>query len=166
MMIMTSVGISLITLAVVSLSCHAVNPKSLNVKYHVSTDFQTWFQALINCRSAGMELASIITEKEEKDLETFLQQHQYTRGYWLSGTNLGNGVFYWASTGSLVNYTKWLIDQPDNQQTGDSYNVGEHCIQFGLYNDSRKLNNGWNDMSCSAKLLYICEEPDNCNEIK
>ncbi|XP_066246932.1 C-type lectin 37Db-like isoform X2 [Euwallacea similis] len=165
MMIMTSVGISLITLAVVYLSCNADNPKPLNIKYHVSTDFQTWFQALINCRSAGMELVTISTEKEENDLETFLKHHKYNDGYWLSGTNIGNGIFYWASTGSPVHYTNWLLDQPDNKKVADNNYMGENCIQYGVYNDSRR-HHGWNDLSCGIKLLYICEEPYTCNRIK
>ncbi|KAF7275294.1 hypothetical protein GWI33_011896 [Rhynchophorus ferrugineus] len=82
-------------------------------------------------------------------------------GYWLSGTNLGNGEFYWASTGTAVIYSKWLPNQPDNAKLQDNDFKGENCIQWGIYN--RSENAAWNDLECFHKLRYICEEHQYCS---
>ncbi|CAG9767241.1 unnamed protein product [Ceutorhynchus assimilis] len=139
--------------------------EQLDTKYHISTDSQNWFQALINCKSAGLELASIPSEKEEANLEKFIKQNGYnlSDGYWISGTNLGNGDFYWASTGNPIIYTKWYPGQPDNSKTEETLFRDENCIQFGMRKSTdENLEPGWNDLFCKFKLRYICQEIDNC----
>lgn len=141
--------------------CYAEDQQtSLHAKYFVSTEYESWYQALINCKAAGMELVSITSEKEYNDLQTYLDSNGYTKGYWLSGTKEGNGNFYWASTGTRIFYTHWLVNQPDNSDTR-----GENCVQYGFLNVSSETYKGWNDLPCESKLLYICEEPQSCNEI-
>ncbi|XP_050298406.1 macrophage mannose receptor 1-like [Anthonomus grandis grandis] len=132
----------------------------MNLQYHVSTDAQTWYQALINCKGAGMDLVSINSAEEQERLEMFLKENGFNKGYWLSGTNLGNdnNNYSWASTGEPVVYTKWLPGQPDN--TIHEKNRGENCIQWGMYEESPEPA-GWNDMFCRQKLQYICQESDN-----
>ncbi|XP_060522053.1 C-type lectin 37Da-like [Cylas formicarius] len=136
--------------------------KSLNIKYHVSTDATNWFQAFINCKSAGMELASITTQEEQHNLEHFMKEHGYNEGYWLSGTNLGDGNFYWASTGTKVVYAKWLQNQPDDAKLAENDYKGENCIQWGIYRSSPNPI-GWNDLMCKYQLKYICQDYSYCS---
>ncbi|ERL89762.1 C-type lectin 37Da [Dendroctonus ponderosae] len=131
------------------------------IKYYVSTDLQNWFQALINCKSAGMELAAIPTRKHQNDLSDYLNTFGYKEGYWLSGMNLGNGNYYWASTGSPVIYTNWLPNQPDNARLNENHMRGENCIQWGIYNNSK--TSAWNDLYCGLTLKYICQQVETCN---
>lgn len=143
--------------------CIAENDvKNLSLKYYVSFDLQNWMGAFINCKNAGMELVSIPTEADQENLEKFMLQHGYDEGYWTSATNLGNGNYYWASTGNAVVYMKWLPNQPDNASLPENKHRGEHCIQWGIYRTSPKPI-GWNDLACSYKLRYICQETITCD---
>ncbi|XP_076249936.1 salivary C-type lectin 1-like isoform X2 [Rhynchophorus ferrugineus] len=144
-----------------SVWCQQNHYRNLNMIYHVSSNAQNWFQAFIMCKNAGMDLASITSKDQHDKLEEYLKNNSYNRGYWLSGTNLGNGEFYWASTGTAVIYSKWLPNQPDNAKLQDNDFKGENCIQWGIYN--RSENAAWNDLGCFHKLRYICEEHQYCS---
>ncbi|ENN76474.1 hypothetical protein YQE_06928, partial [Dendroctonus ponderosae] len=85
----------------------------------------------------------------------------FSEGYWLSGMNLGNGNYYWASTGSPVIYTNWLPNQPDNARLNENHMRGENCIQWGIYNNSK--TSAWNDLYCGLTLKYICQQVETCN---
>lgn len=157
----TATKILLVTFVLV-ISCTAdIGGRKLTYKYYVSTDMQNWFGALINCKSAGMELVSIPTEADQKNLERFMSQNGHHAGYWTSGTNLGNGNYYWASTGSSVVYSTWLGNQPDNALLPENDHKGENCIQWGIYHSSPNPI-AWNDLGCTYKLRYICQEVVTC----
>ncbi|KAF7274814.1 hypothetical protein GWI33_012516 [Rhynchophorus ferrugineus] len=130
-------------------------------KYIVVKEPVSWFQALINCKNAGMELASVNSEEESKALDKYLTDNGYIYGYWLAGTNLGDGSYYWATTGRKVIYTNWLSGQPDNAIMEYNNKEGEHCIQLGMPTYSLKPN-GWNDLGCECKLSYICQKEETC----
>ncbi|XP_030760682.1 perlucin-like protein [Sitophilus oryzae] len=147
--------------AVNSLIFENNNSSSLNIKYHVSSDEQNWFQALIRCHNAGMELASIRSKTDYDNLDKYLKENGFKGGYWLSATNLGNGNYYWASSGSAVIYSNWLPNQPDNAKLAENKYKGENCIQWGIYNSNPEPS-GWNDMHCNYKIRYICQETDVC----
>ncbi|KAL1497850.1 hypothetical protein ABEB36_008737 [Hypothenemus hampei] len=129
-----------------------------SMKYFVSMDKQTFIQALINCKSAGMNLASIRSQEEQKNLEIFLKRNGYNDkdGYWLSGMNLGNGTYFWASSGDPLTYKKWLPNQPENTRPEISTSRRENCIQL-VFNNKSSQEFGWNNLFCKRKLLYICQ---------
>ncbi|XP_060522325.1 C-type lectin 37Db-like [Cylas formicarius] len=129
-----------------------------NIKYVVSQDKQNWIQALINCKSSGMELATVNSEEEHLAMEKFLKDSGHDLGYWLGGTKLGDGTYYWAPTGAKVVFTKWFVGQPDN---GGLDLPPEDCIQWGMPSYSPKPT-GWNDLNCNRSIQYICQTVDYC----
>lgn len=132
-----------------------------NIEYHLSMDEENWFQAGINCRGAGMELASLVNSEENEALYNLMTHFNSTTGYWLSGTNLGNGIWYWYSTGSPIIYTNWLPGQPDNGGSPANQSV-ESCLQWGIYGqDPLAKLNGWNDLGCTRRLPYVCQLSKN-----
>ncbi|CAG9767242.1 unnamed protein product [Ceutorhynchus assimilis] len=130
-------------------------------KYVVSLEPVNWYQALINCKNAGMELASIHSEQEQNDLDKFLRTNGYDKGYWLAGTKEGNGQFYWATTGTKMIYTKWLDGQPDDAKFDTNFYEGEHCVCWG-FPSYRPEPIGWNDMTCFNNISYICQRFEYC----
>ncbi|XP_030760674.1 C-type lectin 37Da-like [Sitophilus oryzae] len=132
-------------------------------KYVVVKEPANWFQSLINCKSAGMELASVNSKEETNRLQKFLTDNGYKAGYWLAGTKLGDGQYYWATTGAKVVYTNWLVGQPDDAKMDYNNNEGEHCIQLGMPTYSPEPN-GWNDVGCHSHLPYICQSSEICYE--
>ncbi|KAF7284108.1 hypothetical protein GWI33_022567 [Rhynchophorus ferrugineus] len=75
--------------------------------YFVSDEAANWTDAKQACREAGMELASVLNEKERVSLEKFIERYKLTpsdkwTGYWLSGIRYPNGTFIWDTTGTQV----------------------------------------------------------------
>ncbi|XP_060524476.1 C-type lectin 37Db-like [Cylas formicarius] len=129
---------------------------SSNGKYYVSLDKANFFQAFLNCRSAGLQLASIRSQKEEKDIEEAIKGANpgvtYLNGFWTSGTNLANiasSQYYWLSTGGMAIYTKWLAGEPNNQLNN------EHCLEIFLGEDKKFV---WNDSVCTVNYRYVCQD--------
>ncbi|XP_019761041.2 echinoidin-like [Dendroctonus ponderosae] len=121
-----------------------------------------WYQALINCRNSGMDLASIHSQQEQNALYDFLRDNVDSRNgaprYWLGATEEGNGQFYWVATGAKMVFTKWLIDQPDN------YGGDQYCLAMGMGTfNSDFVDGGWDDLKCSLQLPYICQSVDYCS---
>ncbi|ERL89763.1 perlucin-like protein [Dendroctonus ponderosae] len=131
-------------------------------KYVVSFENTNWYQALINCKTSGMELASIHSEEEQTALEEYLKKNDHNKGYWLGGTKEGNGEYYWATTGIKMVYSKWLFMQPDNAKFDHNFNQGEHCVAWGMPTYS-PTPAGWNDLTCSVSLPYICQRIEYCS---
>lgn len=72
----------------------------------------------------------------------------FAEGFWIGGTNLGNGPhYYWMGNKTPMNFTNWLERQPDNKGNHS------HCIEiradYGLK---------WNDQWCGTLNNFICEE--------
>ncbi|VDH90109.1 Hypothetical predicted protein [Mytilus galloprovincialis] len=103
---------------------------------------RTWFQARDYCRSIGTDLVSVHNERETNFLITnFTQTFQ-----WIGLSNYqNNGKFVW-SDGSIVNYTDWRKNEPNN------FNNNENCTN--LYNLNPKK---WNDNNCFMSLRFICK---------
>ncbi|KAL1497852.1 hypothetical protein ABEB36_008738 [Hypothenemus hampei] len=138
--------------------------KTNGQKYVKSTDEVNWYQALINCKIAGMELVSVHSEKEQNELEKFVEDSNIQKSFWLSGSREGNDQFYWVTTGEKMQYSKWLVDEPNNVTLPENFHEGEHCVSWGK--PSALLNPdlpGWSDWTCYIKLHYVCQRPDNCD---
>ncbi|XP_066139760.1 C-type lectin mannose-binding isoform-like [Euwallacea fornicatus] len=131
-------------------------------KYFVFKEAVNWYQALINCKSAGMELVSIHSEAEQNELELFMNDKN-DQVYWLGATKEGNGQFYWL-TGHKMVYTKWLVGQPDNAKIVIYDNKGEYCLGWGTrsWPENAPETPGWNDLTCTIKMPYICQRFDYC----
>ncbi|CAG9767243.1 unnamed protein product [Ceutorhynchus assimilis] len=110
-----------------------------------------WYQALINCKTNNTELASISAGNYQNELEEFLKNNNgLGKIFWLSGTKEGNGKYYWAGTGSKMDYMKWAVGQPDDYKQAMNYNEGEHCVAI--------MDDGWTDLTCFEQYPYICQE--------
>ncbi|XP_076250618.1 salivary C-type lectin 2-like [Rhynchophorus ferrugineus] len=122
--------------------------------YFVSDEAANWTDAKQACREAGMELASVLNEKERVSLEKFIERYKLTpsdkwTGYWLSGIRYPNGTFIWDTTGTQVGeeVNNWQLGEPSNG------NSKEHCIELKIVDEHL----GWNDYFCDENRRYICQ---------
>lgn len=71
---------------------------------------------------------------------------------WTSGTALVSDKheFYWLSTGKKVQFTNWLVNQPDN------YGNKEKCLHV-IYDAGLFDTLLWNDHVCTTERYVICE---------
>lgn len=68
------------------------------------------------------------------------------QSYWLGGRDdIIEGIWMWASTDSVFNYTDWCPGQP----SGGSENCLHMHAPFGLR---------WNDVTCTNGYRFICEK--------
>ncbi|XP_060515798.1 C-type lectin 37Db-like isoform X3 [Cylas formicarius] len=130
-------------------------------RYYVSNGKTNFFQALVDCKSIGMELVSIQTPEEEELIINAIKAKKPVggpyNGYWTSGTKLTDiqsTHFYWLSTGTRVVHSNFAKGQPDN--AGKS----EHCLQ--LFFDSNGNAAYWNDINCKTDLSFVCQKVE-CN---
>ncbi|XP_076250637.1 salivary C-type lectin 2-like [Rhynchophorus ferrugineus] len=128
--------------------------KTWDKSYFASKEAVNWTNAKQACRDAGLELASVLTEKEKTSLEKFIEKNKITptdkwTGYWLSGIRHPNGTFFWDSTGTQIGeaVTNWQLGEPSN-----GYNR-EHCVELKLVD----VELGWNDYFCDENRRYICQ---------
>ncbi|KAK3106051.1 hypothetical protein FSP39_011675, partial [Pinctada imbricata] len=66
--------------------------------------------------------------------------------YWTGGTDVDvHGTWRWATSNTLVTYTRWRTGQPD-------LGLSEDCIFYRSYSQD------WDDAACNWALYYICEK--------
>lgn len=66
--------------------------------------------------------------------------------WWISGSDHGKeGRFSWLPNGSLLKYSNWDDNQPDNSDSN------EDCVEM-------RPNNRWNDAKCELELGFVCEK--------
>ena len=96
------------------------------------------------CRQQGADLVKVTSSAENN----FIQQHS-AHACWIGAVRnpVNAKQFIWMD-GSSLDYEKWSIGQPDNDQ--------ESCT---LYLPG--LAGSWNDISCSANISYVCEKGTN-----
>ncbi|XP_060534148.1 C-type lectin 37Da-like [Cylas formicarius] len=122
--------------------------------YYISKDKQDFLGALTLCKTYGLELVSLRTPEDEAELDYALNEFNASTevGYWLAGTKLKTGDWYWVTTGNMVLYTNWGDGQPDNS---GGY---ENCLELGNFNQYRQPRK-WNDLNCTIELNFICKQP-------
>ncbi|CAB3361344.1 Hypothetical predicted protein [Cloeon dipterum] len=108
----------------------------------------TWVEAKHFCLKLGLRLLSIETAEENTALLEYIGENYPNYRFWTSGSNLYHptGKFYWDSTGEMLGFTNWFINQPDNQ--GGS----EYCLEM-----PSTANHMWNDIECTFSMDFICE---------
>ena len=73
--------------------------------------------------------------------------------YWIAGRRPPRGgryVFYWNSSGTRLQYTKWYNNQPY------STSGGSDCIKA-----DKTHNWKWGDDKCLKPAMYMCEIVEN-----
>jgi hypothetical protein len=117
------------------------------VAYLFCHDLLSWEDARDACSSRGYSLVSIESSEEN----TFIGQEAWERvtEYWWIGFNdrEQEGTYVWAESSVPVTYTSWADSEP-NDANGE-----EDCVTTDY-----AFIGGWNDISCSALLPYVCEE--------
>lgn len=64
---------------------------------------------------------------------------------WIGGTDRKTeSEFIWSKSGNKINFTQWLLGNPDNRNNED-------CIEMNALT-------GWNDASCDITKPFICEK--------
>ncbi|XP_050513611.1 collectin-12-like [Diabrotica virgifera virgifera] len=125
--------------------------------YFVNTVFKTnFYRSWQYCRLQGMNLVSIESEEENKQLQKFISDKGFKYGsYWTSGTNLvGEDQWIWMSTGRELTYTNWLPGEPSKQNVKGTV---ENCIDILVYAGFK-----WNDQNCEVVQNFICESTKDC----
>ncbi|XP_030748242.1 perlucin-like [Sitophilus oryzae] len=136
------------------------NSEDIGKMYYVSPDKGNFFQALLFCTSAGMELATVENESETAVLNKTLEHEDklkegWKNGYWLSGSSLAYPEtleFYWTSTGQKMIYTNWAKSEPDNAKKE------QFCVAAALI----KNKIVWGDNECKNVMKYICQTKRSC----
>lgn len=126
-------------------------------KLHIPVDRATWFQAFLNCKNIGMDLASAETQEQSEAIDTYLDLFKtdgWSNGIWLSGTNYYNDPYsteyYWLSTGKRVELENWVLGEPYNMEG----------TQNNLMWVSKYGKTGWAAQNGNETLRYLCESKD------
>ncbi|RCN52495.1 lectin C-type domain protein [Ancylostoma caninum] len=125
---------------------------------HHHRDAKNFDDAEERCNREGAHLVSIHSEGENEFVHSLTTTgHDITNFdhfvYIGLRKNTQTGEWYWTD-GSLVNYRKWAINQPDVPET-------EHCAQLHqdpgpglIYVEDRK----WNSIACDRPMKYfVCK---------
>ncbi|KAJ7369422.1 hypothetical protein OS493_039061 [Desmophyllum pertusum] len=79
-------------------------------------------------------------------LEKLVIQNEPLDGVWIGLNDVTTeGAFSWPD-GSHVTYTKWVSNQPDNQ------NDYQDCVEMTIDQGT------WDDTSCGRQLPFVCEK--------
>lgn len=113
--------------------------------YLLSDKSRSWDEGRADCRRKGADLVVIDGPEEQTFLSTFTKKYA-----WIGLSDRAQeGTWKWVDgTGLTVNY--WDRGQPDNGGGHPQYGE-EDCGHLG------KEGGAWNDISCTVRLLWICE---------
>ncbi|CAH3127383.1 unnamed protein product [Pocillopora meandrina] len=120
--------------------------------YKFSSVRKTWTDAAKDCRALGGYLVKI-DDSDEQHFITFKQRSSHrTRWIGLSDSAV-EGNYRWEGDNTLVNYTYWATDEPND------FAGSEDCVQVWAYSSGGL----WNDDFCNSEHYYICEKPGGQN---
>ncbi|GAB0097997.1 hypothetical protein DMENIID0001_136860 [Sergentomyia squamirostris] len=104
-----------------------------------------WHQAYSTCRSLGMQMVTIESDADNRNLWEFVNS-QNVGECWLGGTDLGSeGTWTWFPTGRQFAYSNWAPLNPNNLG-------GQHCLQFWT-----RYPAFWDDDHCWREKFFMCE---------
>ncbi|CAC5389919.1 unnamed protein product [Mytilus coruscus] len=100
-----------------------------------------------SCHEHNSLLAEVQSNTQSDLLMNLAKTYGPGQNYWLGGRDdVIEGIWMWASTDRVFNYTHWKPGQPDN----DGGN--ENCLHlFGA------VAMKWNDAPCTNAYRFICE---------
>lgn len=96
------------------------------------------------CTGLKLDLLSIKTREEQKDIEFWIEKHDIKDEIWLAAIWLSKNAIMWTD-GTILDYQNFAVGQPDNYGQ-------EMCIE--LRPDWR---GEWNDHVCSIEKMVICQ---------
>uniref|UniRef100_A0A3Q1GXN8 C-type lectin domain-containing protein n=1 Tax=Anabas testudineus TaxID=64144 RepID=A0A3Q1GXN8_ANATE len=118
--------------------------------YFLSTESGSWTEGRQDCRTRGADLVVIDSDEEQTFLSTFTNMST-----WIGLSDKDKeGTWKWVDGTLLtVMFWFWASNQPDNGNGVTEWGE-EHCVHILGWGSS-----DWNDYSCEAYLLWICEKP-------
>jgi len=120
--------------------------------YKFSDVRKKWIDAKTDCRASGGYLLKIDDANEQHFIS--VQQSSGYRTRWIGLTDsAAEGMYRWESDGSLVNYTHWGTEEPND------FAGVEDCV--AVWGGSSA--GFWNDDYCDSEKYYICEKPGGRN---
>lgn len=106
-----------------------------------------WMSAFEICRSYGMELLTLETLAENKELLS-LGSRFCLKSVWIAASDRGRRFeFVWTNTGLRVTNALWSKGQPED------YLGIERCVAYQF----EEPNVGWKVASCNNTVPYFCE---------
>ncbi|CAL8265981.1 unnamed protein product [Lota lota] len=118
-----------------------------NSCYHKSNSVNSWENSRKDCMERGGDLVVIDSSQEQK----FLSEYKTT--FWIGLSDLEQeGTWKWVDGAPLI-LSYWGESQPNNGNNDSQYGE-EDCAHLHLFGFIIK----WNDISCDAKLQWICEK--------
>ncbi|XP_072407521.1 uncharacterized protein [Chiloscyllium punctatum] len=121
----------------------------LSTCYSIFQGKMTWIQAEMSCQmyARGAHLASIHGEEQNQFIQGLIKQKNPVKSNtWIGLSDCHKeGIYLWTD-GSLLDFTKWNTDQPDDES--DS----ENCVSV----HSEGIEGKWHERVCSDELPFIC----------
>ncbi|KAK2840181.1 hypothetical protein Q5P01_013921 [Channa striata] len=118
--------------------------------YFLSSKAGSWERGRQDCKDREADLVVIDSDEEQKFLSGLTTAETWS---WIGLTESEEGTWKWIDGFSLT-LSYWEEQQPDNG--GGNGNWGEEdCAHIRT---GKNTNENWNDRSCNASLLWICEK--------
>ncbi|XP_066963130.1 perlucin-like protein isoform X2 [Macrobrachium rosenbergii] len=121
--------------------------------YFFSNNTRTWQQGRQECKNMNSDLVKITDDEEYNFLRNLVKGHHTFVGL---SDQQEEGTFRWVAVGTIPSVVKpgwWREGEPNNCESCVSDIAGEDCVHYGADDD------GFNDVSCTWKIRYICEKP-------
>ncbi|XP_059402200.1 CD209 antigen-like protein C isoform X1 [Carassius carassius] len=116
--------------------------KKCTFSFFMSTEM-SWFDSRQYCRDRGADLAIINTELKQRFISSLVKEI-----VWIGlSDRQQEGIMKWVDN-STLNQGFWESNEP-NDADGN-----EDCIEL---NPSKSFPNNWNDVPCTNKRKWICE---------
>ncbi|XP_026094963.1 CD209 antigen-like protein C isoform X2 [Carassius auratus] len=116
--------------------------KTCTFSFFMSTEL-SWSESKQYCRDHGADLAIINTELKQRFISSLVKEI-----VWIGLSDIQQeGIMKWVDN-STLNQGFWESNEP-NDAGGN-----EDCIEL---NPSKPLLNNWNDVPCTNKRKWICE---------
>ncbi|XP_057188067.1 CD209 antigen-like protein A isoform X2 [Triplophysa rosa] len=112
-------------------------------RYFISIEEKSWTDSRRFCKDCGADLIIINTEEEQKYISSIVKER-----VWIGLSDIENeGNMIWVDNTPLTKGF-WHLGEPND--------VGnEDCVEF--MSKSEPVLDNWNDLSCSDKRKWICE---------
>nr|ABF18475.1 putative salivary C type lectin [Aedes aegypti] len=134
---------------ILKVHCH------LPEKYHVVPHSDTWFGAYAYCKTIGMNLATINSAEEQKqivktikDSSVYSPKHDANLMVWIDATRVSKqSKVQWFREAKPLVYSNWGGPEPDDTMD---------CVHM-WNNPSFGLAFVWKIGTCSYKMPFVCE---------